>query len=228
MYIITITINQNLLLVMIEDFAQKLKKLLEQELPGDLSHQKMMSYKRPSVPEVLQKDNYRESAVLILFYPHDNEIHLAFMLRPTYDGVHSGQICFPGGRREQYDENLVSTALREAEEELNVKKEEVQILGNLSRIYVPPSNFLIQPVVAYSKHRPMFVPDEKEVEALIEVPLKILQDSSNIQKTKINIQNNVELEVAGFVYRDQLIWGATSMILMELMDVLEEMPSKSF
>ena len=207
----------------IEVFAHNLQQLLKNELPGESSHQKMMSYKRSSVKEVLQKNNYRESAVLLLFYPFKSELYLSFMLRPTYDGVHSGQVCFPGGRREDEDENLLQTALREAREELNIQSENVKVIGELSRIYVPPSNFLIQPIVAYSQLRPDFVAEEKEVQAIIEVPVKEFQKSNSLQKAIVTVQNNMELEVPGFYYKEHLIWGATSMILMELLDVLEEM-----
>ena len=207
----------------INDFAQNLEQLLKKDLPGDASHQKMMSYKRSSVNEVLQKNNYRESAVLLLFYPFEKELYLSFMLRPTYDGVHSGQVCFPGGRKEKEDENLLQTALREAREELNIKAENVKIIGELSRIYVPPSNFLIQPIVGYSQQRPDFIAEVKEVEAIIEVPVKEFQKSSSLQKAKVTVQNNVELEVPGFYYKNHLIWGATSMILMEMLDILDEL-----
>lgn len=205
----------------IEDLARKIRERIDLGLPAHLSHSKLYSYKRDSIDEVLSRNSHRDSAVLLLLYPKKEEFHLVFMLRPIYDGTHSGQICFPGGRKEQVDADLWQTAKREAHEELNIQGNSLEKIGELSPVYVPPSNFLIRPFLAYSKQRPNFSPDKKEVEEIIEIPLKELQKRESLKNSKIYVQKRGELEVKGFHYKSSFIWGATSMILMEFLDVLE-------
>lgn len=206
----------------IEELAEKLKQRIEAGLPAILSHQKLYSYKRQSVEEVLRRNDHRDSAVLMLLYPDKNELKLVFMLRPVYDGIHSGQVCFPGGRMETSDANLWKTATREAYEELKIRESEIKQIAELSSIYVPPSNFLIHPFLAFSTQRPNFKADEREVEEIIEIPLQELQKKENLRETKIYVQKRGELKVKGFHYNSKFIWGATSMILMEFLDVLED------
>lgn len=210
----------------IEELAEKIKKGIDSGLPATSSHQKLYSYKRGHVEEVLSGNTHKDSAVLLLMYPHLEELYLVFMLRPVYDGTHSGQICFPGGRMETSDKNLWKTALREAYEELKIKESEVSRIGELSPVYVPPSNFLIRPFLSYSQQRPNFIADKKEVEEIIEIPLKELQKKETLRKSKIYVQQRGELEVKGFHYNSRFIWGATSMILMEFLDVLEKVGMK--
>lgn len=101
----------------------------------------------------------RKSAVLLLIYPFKDEIYFPLILRNSYDGFHSGEVGFPGGRYEQTDQDLIQTALREANEEIGLCSEDVKILGTLSEIYIGPSDFLVLPVVGYIPYRPHFMPD---------------------------------------------------------------------
>ena len=123
-------------------------------------------------------DNYREAAVLLLLYPYgpdgpdNSDLHLILTRRPEYPGAHSGQISLPGGRREG-EEALQTTALREAEEEVGLVPAMVEMIGQLSPLYTPPSNFYIYPFVAYCAAQPAFQPDAKEVAELIEAPLTL-------------------------------------------------------
>lgn len=206
----------------IEELAERIKERMTSSLPADLSHQKLFSYKREGVEEVLSKNQHKDSAVLLLLYPRFKEPHVVFMLRPIYNGTHSGQICFPGGRKETTDQDLWQTATREAYEELKIIKSEVQQIGELSPVYVPPSNFLIRPFLAYSHNRPRFHPDKREVQEVIEIPLSELRKKETLRNAKIVVQQRGELEVKGFHFGGRFIWGATSMILMEFLDVLEE------
>lgn len=203
------------------EFIIDLKNRIKNELPGDLAHQKMMSYNRPLAAEVKRKAGYRESAVLVLFYPINEIPHIVFILRQSYDGVHSAQVGFPGGKKELDDDDLIQTALREANEELRILPEEVSILGHLSELYVPPSNFLISPFIGYSETQPDFIKDEYEVAEVIEVPLKDILGNEYLTSTTINLPNGVKLKVPCFQFNDRIVWGATAMIVQELIDLLD-------
>ncbi len=107
-----------------------------------------------------------------------NEIYFPLILRPAYDGVHSGQVAFPGGRYEKTDENLIRTALREAQEEIGLRLNDVKVLGILTELFIPASNFYVLPVVATIPYRPDFYPDPREVEDIFEIKLKDISDAS--------------------------------------------------
>ena len=204
-----------------EFFITDLKNRLNNELPGDLAHQKMMSYNRPLASEVKKNKAYRESAVLILFYPINEIPHVVFILRQSYDGVHSAQVGFPGGKKEETDRDLVQTALREANEELKILDKEVFIIGELSELYVPPSNFLISPFIGYTNTRPTFVKDEYEVAEIIEVPIHDILGNEYLTTTTISLPNGANLKVPCFQFNNRIVWGATAMIVQELIDLLD-------
>lgn len=171
-------------------------------------------------------DNYREASVLLLLYPHHQpdqlelELHVVLTRRPDYPGTHGGQISLPGGRREG-DETLQITALREAYEEIGLDPAAVKVLGQLSPLYTPPSNFYIYPFIAYSPVRPAFQPDVKEVAELIEAPLHLLFDPS-IQREEIwHFPNYGERRVPFFDVFGHCVWGATAMILSEFLTLLQ-------
>ena len=158
------------------NFIEKLKTRLNEPLPGSSAHDKMASETRLKLKMPSPNEKTRESAVLILFYPSDNQVFIPLILRPQYDGVHGGQMAFPGGRAEKEDENLIRTALREAQEEIGVRVSDVTILGKLTKLYIPPSNFYVQPVVGFMARRPDFFPDPREVDKVIEIALTDVQN----------------------------------------------------
>lgn len=162
----------------------------------------------------------KQSAVLILVYPKAQQLHTVFILRSAYEGVHSSQIGFPGGKAEEYDRDLKATALREANEELNIQPDQLEVLGSLSPLYVPPSNFVINPFIAVQDHLPRFIPDKREVEKTIETPLLDLVGEDKLLSVKVNVQNG-QLETKGFEVENKVIWGATAMIVKEFAEVLE-------
>ena len=171
--------------------------------------------------EVKKNKAYRESAVLILFYPINEIPHVVFILRQSYDGVHSAQVGFPGGKKEETDRALVQTALREANEELKILDKEVFIIGELSELYVPPSNFLISPFIGYTNTRPSFVKDEYEVAEIIEVPIHDILGNEYLTTTTISLPNGAKLKVPCFQFNNRIVWGATAMIVQELIDLLD-------
>jgi 8-oxo-dGTP pyrophosphatase MutT (NUDIX family) len=178
---------------------------------------------RPPIDQLdLKELGARQSAVLILLYPRENQWHVVFILRPTYSGVHSGQIGFPGGKAEPEDENLEQTALREAEEEIAADRNTIEVVGSLSPLYVPPSNYLIHPYVGLqSLHKP-FMPEEKEVAEIVEVPLHFLLNNEVLKDASIVVREGSYRQVKGYQLEKHLVWGATGMILHEFILLLKE------
>ena len=128
----------------------QLKSKFKQPLPGTASHLKLAPPNRAK-EELLEKQNYllaaRQSAVMVLLYPVDNQLRTAFIKRSEYDGIHSGQIAFPGGKKEKTDQNFEETALRETFEEVGIKSDEIELIGQLSDLFIPPSNFIVTQMV---------------------------------------------------------------------------------
>ena len=171
-----------------------------------------------------KKNTAKRAGVMALFYPAiDNKTHLALILRKTYKGVHSAQIGFPGGKYEESDSSLQETALRETEEEVGVNRESVSVLKKLTEIYIPPSNFFVQPFVGIATETPQFILQDEEVEELIEVPLLHFMDDriKTIQTLSTSYAKNIE--VPAFMMNKHLVWGATAMMLNEVREMLKEL-----
>jgi 8-oxo-dGTP pyrophosphatase MutT (NUDIX family) len=160
----------------------------------------------------------REAAVLILLWPEDGLIRTVFMQRPEYEGWHGGQISFPGGKREPDDVNLIRTALREASEETGIDTKSLEIIGTLTPLFIPVSNMVVTAVVAVTEKKPVFMPDPAEVLYLIEADLKTLLDPEIIKLTPMEIRGGI-YEVKYFSYGGKVIWGATAMMLNELLEI---------
>ena len=204
-------------------FANELFEKLKDPLPGESAHQLMQSNSKLRLT-VKPNERTRKSAVLILFYPYQNEIYFPLILRPAYDGVHSGQVAFPGGRYERTDENLIRTALREAQEEIGLRLNDVKILGILTELFIPPSNFYVLPVVAAMPYRPDFFPDPREVEDIFQIKLKDISDVSIIGSSEIQVRG-VQVTAPHYEVNGYKIWGATAMMISELLTVLKAVDS---
>jgi 8-oxo-dGTP pyrophosphatase MutT (NUDIX family) len=163
---------------------------------------------------------------LILFYPHQDHIYLPLILRPKYDGVHAGQMAFPGGRYETIDRDLTQTALREAQEEIGIKAADVVILGPLTEIYIPPSNFLALPVIGYLPYRPDFYPDSREVDTVFEVNINEMTDKTIINTMTLNIKG-AAIQAPYYEIQKNKIWGATAVMISELLDVMAAASTKN-
>ncbi|WP_266204529.1 NUDIX hydrolase [Pontibacter kalidii] len=165
----------------------------------------------------------KESAVLILFYQDKDKIKLPLILRPVYVGVHSGQIGLPGGRKEKADADFYETALREAKEEIGINPADVTVIGHLSDLFVFASNHMVHPVVGYINHKPVFLTDPREVDQLIEVPLSTLLDKSIRGITNMVVSGNMEISAPYFGVDGHTVWGATAMMLSELLSIINEL-----
>ncbi len=200
---------------------EKIKSQLSKELPGVNAHKRMAIPNRELVfPEM--KPNPRISAVLILLFWENDILHFPLILRPTYDGVHSAQMAFPGGGIEEQDKDLIDTALRESQEEIGFSTSRTNILGQLSDFYIPPSHSLVSPIVAFTDQRPTYNIDTYEVDRVIETNLEIVRNPENLSHKQITLQNGYKMNAPAFMVGGQSVWGATAMILSEFLAVLEE------
>ena len=200
-----------------QNFVAALQHDLQQPLPGRTAQYQMAPQPRPGAEmDEITNPDARRSSVLLLFYPYADTVYFPLMLRPTYPGVHSGQVGLPGGGFEEKDGDLIQTALREAHEEIGVDPAQVTVLGQLSTLYIRPSNNLVLPVVGWANERPTFLPDPREVALLIEASLLEFIDPAN-RRTEVWELQNRTANVPLFGVQNQVIWGATAMILGELL-----------
>ncbi|MGV3602963.1 MAG: NUDIX hydrolase [Dyadobacter fermentans] len=199
-------------------FILGLSANLRKPLPGEAAH-RIMEATSAGYLGVMPDSATRKSAVLILLYPFRDEVHFPLILRPAYDGVHSGQVAFPGGRFEPTDEDLIHTALREAKEEIGLKPNVVKILGTLTEIYIAPSNFLVLPVVGCIPYRPDFAPDSREVEAIMEVKLDHFLDPNIAGVSEIEIPGD-HVSTPHYDVQGHPVWGATAKMISELLMIV--------
>ena len=161
----------------------------------------------------------RLGGVLLLLYCADDALHLVLTLRPTYDGIHSGQVSCPGGGHEP-PETLATTALRETEEEIGVPPAAVELLGQLTPLYILPSDYEVHPFVGFhAGGRPVFTPHSREVAAIIETPLRLLLDPATRAEEEWNLRG-LRMGVPFFLVGEYKVWGATAMILSEFVERL--------
>jgi len=199
-------------------------------LPGKSAHLKMAPEHRvPTlISEASPPPGAIESAVLVLLFPQkrDNppveaweqvllEWDVLLIERTVYDGVHSGEIAFPGGKREKGDKDLIETACREANEELALKYEHVTVFGQMTPLYVPPSNHLIYPVLACACWEHELIPHPHEVQSYKKIPLHHFNPENSMPCT-IDIGKGKTVKAPAYIYEGYSIWGATAMILSEL------------
>jgi len=159
---------------------------------------------------------------MILFYPdHNDQTHLVLILRKSYKGVHSNQVALPGGKVEEEDADLIETALRETEEEIGVKASTIEVIRPMTELYIPPSNYIVQPTLGKVDYLPKFKPQITEVEKIIPVKLEDLLHSSNIKPGLIKTSYAGQKEVMSYQVNGYTIWGATAMMLSELQVLLK-------
>jgi 8-oxo-dGTP pyrophosphatase MutT (NUDIX family) len=199
-------------------FTKCINNELNNGLPG-FEAQKIMS---PSIREHALKQSdpsiAKDSSVLLLFYPKNGQIYLPFIKRTSGNTSHSGQISLPGGKYEESDTNRTVTAIRETNEELGVECKKIKILGYLTELYIPVSNFMVLPVLGFCKQQPEFKMNPFEVEEVIEMPLQQLLASENISEFSFT-KNNLTINAPYFNAKGHKVWGATAMILSELREL---------
>jgi len=204
-------------------FISSVQTRLQSELPGLDAQLKMLPIKRKrNIPDEETLQKARKAAVCLVIYEKDEKWHTVLIQRTTYEGVHSGQMAFPGGQYEEGDVSLMATALRETEEEIGLQRQDLKTLGTLSKVYIPPSNMLVLPVVAYLDCSPDFVLQDTEVAKVLEVELTYLGNPIIRTQKQVSVANDLKMMVPCYDVHDHVVWGATAVMLSEWLVIWEE------
>lgn len=206
-------------------FLESISKIENIPLPAESSHFKMVPPFRQELLRKQQKaiESAKHAGVLALFYPNTSkQTYFVLILRKTYEGVHSAQVGFPGGKLEENDASLQEAAVRETFEEVGVAENNIKIVRGLSQVYIPPSNFYVSPYLGFVNDTPRFKKQDDEVEAIIEVPLDSFLDDTSLIKKTVKTSYSVEVEVPAFKLNGYTVWGATAMMLSEIKDLLKQ------
>jgi len=206
-------------------FEQRISKIKDLPLPGEASQYKMAPESRLDELQRINvaKKNPRRAGVMALFYPTQGMgTNLLLILRKTYKGVHSNQVAFPGGKAELTDDGLLTTALRETYEEVGVAPKDITVVKEISEIFIPPSNFIVQPFIGLYRNPKPFVKQDSEVELILEVPVSDFLDDALVVSKKMTTSYAVDIEVPAFELNGYIVWGATAMMLNEIKELLKQ------
>ncbi len=204
-----------------EELYSILQRCMGNPLPGKQAQMSMLPEGRSLEPST---GSPRLAAVLLLLYPKNNQWHTVFIKRNEYPGHHSGQVSFPGGKRDGNDKDMAGTALREAKEETGIDESEIRLAGPLSPLHIPVSGFHVHPFVGMLFNTPCFSPDSTEVQYLIETPVRNLLNPATRRVTTMVIRGN-EVRVPFYQVKGETVWGATAMILAEFLSLCSQITS---
>ena len=205
------------------DFKNYILKINDYKLPG---HNYLLIIAPPSRIKHLKTnlipENSKTASVLMLFYPDiNNETRLVLMLRNKYKGVHSNQISLPGGKVDRLDKSLKDTALRETHEEIGLHKDDIDIVGDLSSVYIPPSNFNVYPFIGYINTTPIFHPDPKEVSLILKPKLDYVLNM-DIVDSLVEVNGSTQ-KVPSYIIDNHILWGATAIMVHEFVLLFKQM-----
>lgn len=208
---------------------QHLTEILSQPLPGVAAHVKMATESRAA--ELQKKSNdpskARKSAVMMLFFEENDALKMVMIRRSEYVGIHAGQMAFPGGRYEEEDRDVQTTAFREIGEEIGIPPEKIELIGRLTDIYVPVSNFLISIFVGYLPERPVYHKDDREVAEIIEIPFSDFLQPDVIKHRDFFVNGRkVSSNAPYFAVTNADVWGASAMVINELLELLPPLNEK--
>ncbi len=201
-----------------------LKSQLQGELPGRKAQFEMANIFRD--PDYTIPEDARHAGVMILLFPYEGQIHTTFIHRTAHNpnDPHSGQVSFPGGKRDETDDSMLACALRETEEEIGVPVGDIQVLGGLTQLYIPVSHFNVHPFVGYVPEKPKFSLQESEVRSVLNLPLMHFFEDGNLDRCDITVRSFTMKDVPYFRAGENRIWGATAMILNEFLSVWRKIP----
>ena len=203
-------------------FIKNLLQAIEKGLPGENSHAKMAPLNRPlSSYAIKTADTVKESSVAIILYEKENQFHSILIQRPEYEGSHSGQISFPGGKKDLSDIDLEFTARRETFEEIGIPTTEGHLIGELTEVFIPVSGFLVKPFIYYHIALPELIPDQREVAEIVRFSINELLEDSSISSMEITFPTGIiQKNIPCFNLANKQVWGATALILNEFRDIL--------
>lgn len=205
------------------DLFKKLEMRLRQPLPGLNVQKEMSAFSRGKTGiDFNFGGDPKESSVLIVLFESEGEFFFPLIQRPLYTGVHSGQIGLPGGKVEEHDIDRIGTALRETEEEIGVKADDVRVLGKMTELYVQASHYNVMPVIGYLPYRPDYIPDPEEVSRVIDGKASDLISSEKRKVKELLIRDKYKIMAPYFDIKNEIVWGATAMILSEFSAILKE------
>ncbi len=202
-------------------FKQQLEAAFSRPLPGQDAQYQMTPAGRERVNlEKINQNNVKQAATAALFFEQNGRPHLILTRRVEYPGVHSGQISFPGGRKEPGDRDFSETALRETREEIGIEPDQISLLGSLTALYIPPSNFYVYPFVGLLKSKPDFTRQQSEVDEILTPDFNGFLDPSNLRNSTIKT-STYSIKVPSFHIMGETVWGATAMMISELRAMFE-------
>lgn len=206
-----------------DEFLKYTSKIVNVDLPATEAHSKMTPLNRISLINSIDfsKITPKRAAVMMLLYPKETQTHLALILRADYNGVHSSQIGFPGGKVEPEDIDLSCTALRETNEEIGVDRNTINVIRAFTQVYIPPSNYMVYPFMGICNSELKFQLQEEEVAGVLELPLCDFLDDALLKSKTIKTSYSDSIEVPGFRIKNHFVWGATAMMLNELKETLK-------
>jgi len=198
-------------------FIQNIQNELLKDLPGH-SYQYQMAPADRHIRHLRMEGTPKNAAVLILLYALQDGLETVFIKRTQYPGPHSNQISFPGGKADPSDPDLQFTALRETREEIGVDPGQINILGALTPLDIPVSNFKVFPYIGFTQSISKFTIQMQEVQFLLTEKLEVLNHPMNHGTMEVMIQEK-PFQVPCFIIGEHRIWGATAMILREFLEV---------
>ncbi len=204
----------------------KFLNALKNDLPGEISHLKMIPESRLNTSLNFNENTVKKSAVLLLLFSENNSLKLLFIKRAKDGSRHSGQIAFPGGKFENKDNDLKQTALRETEEETGINKKDITILKQLTPLFIPVSNFHVTPFVGIIEYKPAINMNTDEVEEVFTVDLEEILSAKTVEKT-FDVRSQ-KIKAPFFIFEEFEIWGASAMILSEFIDLIKSELNKIF
>lgn len=200
-----------------------IEERLKMPLPGIEAQRLMSPVSTTAYYDVPQ--NAVKAGVMMILYPCDRDVYTTLIRRTSNNPLdkHAGQLSFPGGRYEPSDGNMLNCALRETEEEIGIKRQDVKVLGNLSPLYIFASNFYIHPFVSWLSQRPQFQAQPEEVEEILEVSLTKLFDKEGKLCRDILTRGHILKNVPCYDVSGYYLWGATAMVVSEFEWILRDL-----